>query len=375
MHYDSVITFVCMLTKQCFLVRANKTITARQLAHIFIDNIYSKKGLPSLLVSDRDPRFTSEFWKSLFSQLGTKLNLSTSHHPQTDGQTERTHRSIEQILRAYVHPNHDDWSNWLPFVEFAYNSSIHSSTHQSPFYANYGFNPTTPASLLNPDPASSSSDFLENIEQVQTCIKRELELAKAQQAAQADKHRRPLSFSVGDRVRLSTDYITLLNQPSAKLRHRFLGPFKVLEVVSPVSYRLELPASMRVHPVFHVSRLLPWIENPPDLPTRQIPDQQIPSAKDYVYGEAYEAHSITDVKIMVDPASRVKALSLFFRVKWSPPYHDPSQDTWEPYKNVKRLTVMKDFLKSHQWQAFSATEEYKTFARKYRQSSKIPKVQ
>jgi hypothetical protein len=375
MHYDSVITFVCMLTKQCFLVRANKTITARQLAHIFIDNIYSKKGLPSLLVSDRDPRFTSEFWKSLFSQLGTKLNLSMSHHPQTDGQTERTHRSIEQILRAYVHPNHDDWSNWLPFVEFAYNSSIHSSTHQSPFYANYGFNPTTPASLLNPDPDSSSSDFLENIEQVQTCIKRELELAKAQQAAQADKHRRPLSFSVGDRVRLSTDYITLLNQPSAKLRHRFLGPFKVLEVVSPVSYRLELPASMRVHPVFHVSRLLPWIETPPDLPTRQIPDQQIPSAKDYVYGEAYEAHSITDAKIMVDPASRVKALSLFFRVKWSPPYHDPSHDTWEPYKNVKRLTVMKDFLKSHQWQAFSATEEYKTFARKYRQSSKIPKVQ
>ena len=116
--------------------------------------VFSKRGLPNVIVSDRDPRITSDFWQSLFKRLGSKLNLSSSHHPETDGQTERTHRTIEQILRAYVEPQHADWVTWLPIAEFAYNNSTHSSTHQTPFLANYGFNPTTPSSLAVPAPPS-----------------------------------------------------------------------------------------------------------------------------------------------------------------------------------------------------------------------------
>jgi hypothetical protein len=100
MPYDSIVTFVDMLTKQAIFVRANKSITSQQLAHVFIDHVFSKHGLPSVIVSDRDPRITLKFWQTLFTQLGSKLNLSTAHHPQTDGQTEITHRTIEQILRA-----------------------------------------------------------------------------------------------------------------------------------------------------------------------------------------------------------------------------------------------------------------------------------
>ncbi|GAX84238.1 hypothetical protein CEUSTIGMA_g11661.t1 [Chlamydomonas eustigma] len=181
LSYDSIVTFVDMLTKQAIFVRANKSITSQQLAHVFIDHVFSKHGLPSVIVSDRDPRITSEFWQTLFTQLGSKLNLSTAHHPQTDGQTEITHRTIEQILRAYVSPQHNDWATWLPLAEFAYNSHVHSSTQQTPFLANYGFHPTTPSSLLLP-PDSINPDatsFLDNLRNVQDRIRHQLDLAKA----------------------------------------------------------------------------------------------------------------------------------------------------------------------------------------------------
>ena len=95
LSYDSICTFVCLLTKQAFFVRCNKTITANGLAHLFIDNVYRLKGLPTKNISDRDTRITSDFWQTLFSQLGSHLNISTAYHPQTDGQSEHTHRTIE----------------------------------------------------------------------------------------------------------------------------------------------------------------------------------------------------------------------------------------------------------------------------------------
>jgi hypothetical protein len=200
--------------------------------------VLSKKGLPHVIVSDRDPRITPAFWQTLFKALGSKLNVSTAHHPETDGQSEITHRSIEQILRAYVNPLHDDWSTWLPIAEFSYNNAVNSSTRQTPFFANYGFHPTTPISLLNPNPTGTdptAAKYLDTLRDVHTSITHELDLAKAQQSAQANRHRRDLTFQVGDRVRLSTDHITLADYPSSKLRPRYLGPFTVSKVISPVS--------------------------------------------------------------------------------------------------------------------------------------------
>jgi len=200
-------------------------------------------------------------------------------------------------------------------------------------------------------------------------------LSRTATLEQANRHRRPLSFSVGDQVKLSTEYITLLNQPSSKLRDRFLGPFPVTEVVSPVSYRLALPTSMRVHPVFHVSRLLPWIVSPEDeFSSRHIPDQPVPAAREFIYGDTYIAQSIVDVKIAVDPTSRArpKASGLFFRVKWGPPYSDPSEDSWEPMRNLSRLDVFKQFLASSAWKSFAASAAYQSFAAANK--SKIPKA-
>ena len=138
---------LALLTKRALFTHANKSITTPQLAHLFIDHVISKRGLPSVIISDRDPRITSDFWQTLLKSLGSRLNMSTAHHPQTDGQTEVTHRTIEQILRAYVSPQHDDWSSWLPIAEFAYNNSVSASTHHTPFFANFGYHPTAPSSL------------------------------------------------------------------------------------------------------------------------------------------------------------------------------------------------------------------------------------
>jgi hypothetical protein len=205
-------------------------------------------------------------------------------------------------------------------AEFAYNNSYHSSTKTTPFYANYGYHPTTPASLTTTNFTDSNNhQYLDRISSVQDIIKKELELVKALQAEQANKHRRPLQFQPGDLVRLSTDFIVLPQQPSKKFRPRYIGPFKVLEEVSPVSYRLQLPKSMsKVHPVFHVSRLLTWTGNDEDeFPGRVLPDTPTPVAEEYVFGEdVYTVSKILDVKL--DTTNTIgNAAPLQFLVRWA----------------------------------------------------------
>jgi hypothetical protein len=131
----------------------------------------------------------------------------------------------------------------------------------------------------------------------------------------------------------------------------------------------------RVHPVFHVSRLLPWTDNSDlDFPDRPLPDQPIRDARDYVHGDAFLVDRILDCKVDIDPTSRArpKASALFFRVKWSPPWHASEHDSWEPLRNLSKLDALKSFLSSPEWFTFRASDSYKQFARKF--PSKVPKV-
>ena len=148
--YDAILTVVCTLSKMAHFIPCNSTVNARQLAKLFLDNVYRLHGLPRFLIGDRDTRYTSHFFKNLMIELKTTLCLSTAYHPQSDGNTERCHRTIEQILRAFVHTNHDDWLSSLSLAEFAYNNNVHSSIGHSPFVANYGFDPRTPYNLIDP---------------------------------------------------------------------------------------------------------------------------------------------------------------------------------------------------------------------------------
>ena len=126
--FDTIITFDDRLLKRILLVPTTSSIDAVGYARLYFDNIFRHFKLPRVLVSDRDPCFTSNFWKALCKRFGTNLNLSTSYHPQTDGQTERANRTIEDMLRAYEAPHQSDWDEHLIAAEFAYNNSVQAST-------------------------------------------------------------------------------------------------------------------------------------------------------------------------------------------------------------------------------------------------------
>jgi transposase InsO family protein len=114
------------------------TDDAEDVTYIFIREVIRHHGIPSDIVSDRDTRFTSRFWTALTKMLGIQRCLSSSYHPETDGQTERTNRTLEELLRNYIRHDQTDWDTWLPIVEYAYNDTQHASMGITPFYANYG---------------------------------------------------------------------------------------------------------------------------------------------------------------------------------------------------------------------------------------------
>ncbi|KAF1322122.1 reverse transcriptase, partial [Globisporangium splendens] len=129
------------------LTPVSDNISAEMTAKVFVDVVFRLHGLPSEIVSDRDTRFTSRFWRTLFGILDTKLSMSTAAHPETDGQTERVNRVLEDVLRSYA-TSFGEWSEFLPLAEFALNNSTHVSTGHSPFYVNYGIHPRVPASVM-----------------------------------------------------------------------------------------------------------------------------------------------------------------------------------------------------------------------------------
>ncbi|KAF1321579.1 Pol protein, partial [Globisporangium splendens] len=143
-----VVVFVDRLSKMVHVAPVRKHVTAQETVCLFLEHVFRYHGLPESIVSDRDPRFTAAFWRELFRLLGTDLALSTADHPETDGQTERVNRVVEDILRSIAVDHPRDWSRWLPYAEFAINSSEHASTAVTPFYFNSLRHLRVPATLF-----------------------------------------------------------------------------------------------------------------------------------------------------------------------------------------------------------------------------------
>ena len=139
--YDSIFVFVDRLTKMSHFIPCNKTTTTPEFARMFLDHVIRLHDIPDSIVSDRGSIFTSQFWTALSKSLDLKKRLSTSFHPQTDGQTERMNQTVEQYLRIYCNYHQDNWSELLSLVEFSYNNAQHATIGCSPFFANYGYNP------------------------------------------------------------------------------------------------------------------------------------------------------------------------------------------------------------------------------------------
>ncbi len=190
--------------------------------------------------------------------------MSTAYHPQTSGMVERANQTCEQVLRClFAELGHHDWESLLPMTQFVINSSPSVSTGYSPFFLNYGFHPVTPLEMLRDRSESSiesTEEFLARMDEVLAAAKRQMLKAQNQMKQAADKHRRDVHYAVGDKVLLSTQHLKLKDLPT-KFARRFIGPFKVAATVGSNAYTLELPATWKIHPTFHVSLLKQWNES------------------------------------------------------------------------------------------------------------------
>jgi len=335
---DAIVVFVDKLTKMVHFVATKTQVTAPQLAGIFWTTVVRQHGLPSSILSDRDPRFTGHFWRALWKCLGTQLTMSTAFHPQTDGQTERANRTLEEMLRPYVSFQQSDWDEHLVAAELAVNGAKHASTGFTPFYLNYGREVSAPLDLAIEEARTvRQPDAAQRIQQ----LHRDLELAKEhllkaqqRQATHADRHRREVSFKVGDEVLLSTAHLKLQGggDRTAKFAYKFIGPFKIKRVVNSNAYELELPRQLQIHPVLNVSRLKAYHDGREEFPLRARADTRPPPAATSSDGDEYEVESIL--------AKRGSGARTEYLVRWRgwPTW----EATWERRSNLAGATDAVD---------------------------------
>lgn len=257
--FNYILVVVDKFSKYSHFVPLAHPFTAMDVAEAYMQFIHKLHGLPQSLISDRDRIFTSTLWTTLFRLAGTQLRMSSSYHPQTDGQTERVNQCLETFLRCFVHTCPSQWSKWLALAEYWYNTSFHSALGTTPFEVLYGHKPRYFGLSVNALCESLElSDWLQEREQMQSLIRDHLLRAQARMKFQADKHRSERSFAVGDWVYLKLQPFvrqSVVTRANRKLAFRFYGPFQILARVGEVAYKLALPATSLIHPVIHVSQL------------------------------------------------------------------------------------------------------------------------
>ena len=257
--HTAILVVVDRLSKGVHMAALLPNFTAHKVALVFFEIVCKLHGMPRSLVSDRDPLFISKFWRELFSLCGTKLRMSTSYHPETDGQTEVFNRVLEQYLRSFVHHKPSQWSNYLSLAEWSHNTSVHSTTGLTPYQITYGKEPPSIPQYIQGQSSLEAVDSLLSCRQ-QLITKLKATILKSQIAMKqhADKHRRDITFEEGSYVYVRLrPYRQKTATPASysKLSNRFYGPFKILQQIGKVAYKLDLPAHSKIHPVFHCSLL------------------------------------------------------------------------------------------------------------------------
>lgn len=257
--YNCLLVIVDRFSKYGHFIPLAHPYTAAKVASLFVDHVFKLHSLPETIVSDRDPVFTSHFWRDLFAAVGTELKLSTAYHPATDGQTERVNQCVETYLRCFVHACPRKWSKWISLAEYWYNTSHHSSLDASPFVVLYGHEPRH-WGIEAPDSCTVTNlqSWLSERRVVHDLLRQHLLRAQQIMKKYADQNRTFRQFQVDELVFLKLQpYIQASVAPRAnhKLLFRYYGPFRVLARISDTAYKLELPSGSTIHPIFHVSLL------------------------------------------------------------------------------------------------------------------------
>ncbi|XP_052173798.1 uncharacterized protein LOC127789074 [Diospyros lotus] len=263
---DSIFVVVDRFSKMAHFIPCHKTDDATHVADLFFKEIVRLHGVPKSIVSDRDTKFLSYFWKVLWGKIGTKLLFSTAYHPQTDGQTEVVNRTLTQLLRIVIQKNLKNWEDCLPFIEFAYNRSVHSSTEYSPFEIVYGFNPLTPLDLL-PLPVNEKANWVW-------------------------VHMRKERFPA---------------QRKSKLAPRGDGSFQVLERINDNAYKIDLPGEYNISATFNVSDLSPFDAGED---SRTNPFEERGNDENHHEEQADSNHSSDPLHVPIGPITRARAKRL-----------------------------------------------------------------
>ena len=273
---DSIFFVVDRFSKMAHFIPCRKFDDANHVADLFFKEIVKLHGLPRSIVSDRDSKFLSHFWRTLWGKLGTKLLFSTTCHPQMDGQTKVVNRTLGILLRTILKKNLKNWEVCLPHIEFAYNRVVHSTTSCSPFEVVYGFNPLTPLDLL-PMPNISVFKHKEGqgkadyVKKLHERVKAQIKKRNESYAKQANKGRKKVVFQPGDWVWVHMRKERFPEQRKSKLQPRGDGPFQVLERINDNAYKIELPGEYNVSTTFNVSNLtIFYVDGEADLRTNSF---------------------------------------------------------------------------------------------------------
>ncbi|KAJ9522418.1 hypothetical protein QJQ45_008294 [Haematococcus lacustris] len=319
--YDAICVIVDRLSKMVHFVPCKESMNAMTFARLFVNNVFKLHGLPAEVLTDRGAHFNNKFWHAVKKLLGMKTNMSTAYRPQSDGQTERYNRVLEEMLRHYISPTQADWPDHLALAEFAVNNSWQESIHSTPFFLNTGQSPVTPGLRDLPDGGRcpSAHAFATWWKEGVAHARRHMADAQARYKRHADTGLKDVEFEVGAQVLLSTRNLRIKTGKVRKFVPRYVGPFVVEAKINANAYRLTLPANMsRLHPVFHVSLLKKYsgsdvgIMPPPVEWMDETPVYYVERLLDHRYTRAGKAGE--------------------YLVQWEG--YDASFNTWEPRANL-----------------------------------------